>query len=299
MADDFSLPSERRQIVRYEVVVPVRGCHLSLTTIKTFYLELLAINRTFGEKLVSLLDNESDMTAEQWNQHKAFLLNDAFCITTTIRGLGDQIIFGRTADIFDNINLPKPIQSIYLTNITAFSPYARGDDPNNSIEVLFDFTKPNLFDANPLVSEATENDGNVTVKAGDIAFFNAVQNSVEKLIKDHKHWYSFIHRNFAYDFGLWFFALPISLYFSAYFMDRIIPSGSEHDLFRWPLFGYFVGLSLIIYRGLIAYAKWAFPVNTLKENHDKALTHRLAIGAVAVWLLYGIAGKIFDTFFSR
>jgi hypothetical protein len=161
------------------------------------------------------------------------------------------------------------------------------------VSAFIDFSKPDLFDPNPLVSDATPNEGNVTVNAQDITFFNAVQKVVEKRLTSHRTWYGAIHRNFAYDVGLWIVALPIGLYFSAYYMDQIIPTGSSFELFRWPLFFYFVGLSLIAYRALTAYAKWAFPVNILLENKDYALTHRVMLGGFASWLFYKVASTIY------
>ena len=75
-------------------------------------------------------------------------------------------------------------------------------------------------------------------------------------------------------------------------MNELIPENSAFQLFRWPLFFYFVGLSLMIYRALTAYAKWAFPVNVLEENKDSALKHRLALGAFLTWLFFEVASTL-------
>jgi len=234
------------------------------------------------------------MTDGQWEDHKTFLLNDAFCLTTTVNGLRDQQLYGESIDIFDSPDRPKPIKSIYFTNVNSFKRHSNGNEPVNRVSVFLDFSKPDLFDPTPLVSAATPNEGNVTVNAQDITFFHAVQKIVEKKLTSHANWYGAIHRNFAYDIGAWLVAFPFSLYFSAYYMNQIVPIGSKLELFRWPLFIYFVGLSIILYRALMAYAKWAFPVNVLAENNDRALRHRIALGGFASWLLYEVA----STFYS-
>lgn len=294
MAEDALVTTERKPVGWYEEAIPVRGCHLTLDHIKDVYRDLQAINRKFGEQIVATVPRNPDMTDQQWEAHKAFLLNDAFCLTTTINGLRDEQLYGESAEVFDSPNLPKPIKSIFFTNANSFKRHANGNEPVNRISVFLDFGKPDLFDPNPLVSAATPNEGNVTVNAQDITYFNAVQKAVEKRLTAHKTWYGAIHRNFAYDVGMWFVALPAALYFSAFYMDQIIPTGSKFELFRWPLFVYFVGLSLIAYRALTAYAKWAFPVNILSENKDRALKHRLALGGFTSWLFYKVASTVYS-----
>lgn len=292
MTEDALGPTDRKPIGWYEVAIPVRGCRLSLENIKDVYRDLLLINKRFGEQVISKIHRDPELTDEQWEERKAFLLDDAFRLTVTIDGLRDQQLYGESSEVFDDPNLPKPIKSIFFTNSTAFQRHANGSDPMNRISVFLDFSKPEVFDPNPLVSAATPNEGKVTVNAQDITFFNAVQKAVEKNITTNKTWYGAIHRNFAYDIGMWLIALPVALYFSAYYMDQLIPAGDRFALFRWPLFIYLVGLSLILYRALTAYAKWAFPVNVLEENKDRAWKHRLALGGFAVWIFYEIASTV-------
>lgn len=294
MTEDSLVTSEDRPLGWYEVVIPVRGCQLSLDDIKAVYRELLQINRNFGEQVIAKLPRNTDMTDEQWDANKIFLLNDAFCLTTTVSGLRDQQLYGETEDIFNNPNLPSPIKSIYFTNINSFGRHTtNGDTPRNQVSVHLDFSKPELFDASPLVSAATPNNGNVTVKAEDVTFYNAVQKTIESKLTSRKTWYGAIHGNFSYDIGMWFIAFPAALYFSAYYMDQIISSESKFEVFRWPLFIYLSGLSLLSYRALTAYVKWAFPVNILKENNDRALRHRVVLGGFASWLLYKLGSTVY------
>ena len=55
-----------------------------------------------------------------------------------------------------------------------------------------------------------------------------------------------------------------------------------------------IGMMLLFYRFLTSYAKWAFPVNVLAENKDRAAKHRWGLGA----LLTGLAAKTVDTIFQ-
>lgn len=298
MTDDALVATNRQSVGWYEEAIPVRGCHLTLENVKDVYRDLQAINRKFGEQIISSIPRNTEMTDKEWEAHKAFLLKDAFCLAIIVRGVRDEQLYDEAVEVFDSPSLPRPIKSIFFTNAISFKKHSNGNEPVNRVSVFLDFGKPDAFDPNPLVSAATPNEGNVTVNAQDITFFNAVQKVVEKRLTANKTWYGAIHRNFAYDVGMWFVALPAALYFSALYMDKVIPIGSKFDLFRWPLFVYFVGLSLIAYRGLTAYAKWAFPVNVLAENKDKALAHRLALGGFTSWLFYKVASTVYGIIIS-
>ena len=292
MTEDALSSGGLKPIGWYEISIPVRGCRLSIENIKDVYRDLSLINKKFGEELIAKLQRDPNLTDDEWRRKREFLLDNAFRLTVTVNGSRDEQLYGEFIDVFDDPNLPKPIKSIFFTNATAFKRNANDNHPINRFSAFLDFGKPDIFDPRPLVSAETPNDGHVLVIAQDITFFNAVQKAVEKKITTRKTWYGAIHRNFAYDIGIWLIALPVSLYFSAYQMNELIPENSAFQLFRWPLFFYFVGLSLMIYRALTAYAKWAFPVNVLEENKDSALKHRLALGAFLTWLFFEVASTL-------
>lgn len=285
--------SEQNHLHWHEDNIPLRGHKLSLEDIKEVYRELQEINRNFGEKLIAELPRNNEMTDKEWEAHKAFLLHDAFRLTVTIKGVGNKRLYGETEAIFDNTNLPKPVKYIYFTNVTAFQRNANGNSPENKLQVHLDFSKPDIADPFALVSAATQNDSGVTIE-GDLAFFNSIQKTIEAKFTHLKTRYGAIHRNFVYDIGIWFLVIPASLYFSAYYMDRLIPADHEYELYRWPLFIYLNGCALVFYRVLTAYTKWAFPVNILKENKDGALRHRIVLGGVFTWLFYQFASTAYS-----
>jgi len=293
MTED-SLVTKNRAPVRWkEIEIPVRGCKISLDKIKTIYRELSDINRSFGEKMIANLDRDTNMSDDEWENHKSWLLDDAFCLTISINGQKDQQLYAETVDIFDDPYLPFPLETIFFTNVNSYRRHASGELPTNQVSVYLDFGKPDIVDPKAVVSAATPNAGHVAVKAEDIAFYNAIQKSVEQSLTSHRTWYSPIHRNLSYDLGLLLVILPAAFYFSAYFMDQIIPADSNHMIYRWPLFMYFVFLSFIVYRMFTSYLKWAFPVNVLVENKDKAHFHRLFLGGIITWLFYQFANTVY------
>ncbi|MEP3123565.1 MAG: hypothetical protein ABJO52_16955 [Nisaea sp.] len=298
MVSNTLVPAVRQSFAWHEDRIPVRGCRFSLDSIKEFAKDILAINMKMGEQVIGSLECDEDLTDEEWDMRKEKLKNDAFCLTITVNGFNDRKLYSETVDVFDDPELPKPIRSIYFTNINSFRRNANEVLPKNRVEVFLDFGKPDLLDPSPLLSEATPNVSNVKIHAEDITFFNAVQHSVQKKLNSRKAWYGSLHRNFAYDLGLWFLAAPTALYFSTYYMDQLIPVGDKLEVFRWPLFIYFMGLCLILYRVLNSYAKWAFPVNSLDENQDRALRHRVALGGFGSWLVYSLGSTVYDIIVS-
>lgn len=282
----------------FEDRIPIRGCRFDLATIKEVYRELSRINAEYGQRLVADLVRDEDMSDEEWDNHKKQVHDDAFRLTVSIAGHRDQMVYAEDADIFTSQNLPHPIKSIYFNNITAFRRNANGNNPPNRIEVTLDFDKPAMLDPNPLVSEATKNGSEVTINADEISYFRAVQQVIHNKLTSRRTGYRFLHYKFIYDIGLWLLALPFALIVSTHYMDKFLPLDGDHASLRWAFFIYSVGCLGISYRLLTSYTKWAFPVNVLSENKDRALKHRLIIGGIVAWVLYKIADTMYELVIS-
>ncbi len=292
MADDTQMVPARKAIGWYEENIPVRGCVLSLDDVKQLYLELSKINRSFGETIIATLNREPDLDDEQWKDRKQLLLDDAFRLTVSVRGQRDQQLYGEDETIFSSDDLPVPVKAIYFTNVTAWQRNAPNSAPPNRIEVLLDFSKPALLDPTPLVSEPTPNETSVTVNANDMTFFRAVRQVVNEKLLSKRKLYSFIHRSFAYDFGMWFLVLPLALIVATYYMGLLLPVDGAFSAYRWAFFIYAIGLALIFYRFLLSYTKWAFPVMVLEENKDTAWKHRVTILGIFGGILYQVADVV-------
>ena len=293
MQDDALTAMERKPVEWYEEIIEVRGYSFTLEVVKEAYRELSAVNRKFGEGLVAGLVRNPDESEDEFANRKLHLLRDAFCLTVSITGEHDERLYGEDISIFSSENLPKTITNIYFNNITAFQRNAGGADPANRIEVNLDFRKPKLFDPDVVLSSATPNGSRVVSRAEDITYFRAVQRVVDSKLKAQHTWYGVLHRNFAYDFGIWVLALPAALLMATYYMDKWLPIDGLYATYRWAFFGYAVGLIVLAYRFISSYAKWAFPVNVLAENRDKALKHRLVMGGMLAWFMYKVADILF------
>ncbi len=263
---------------------------MSLADVAEVYRELQDINRKFGEDIVKTVPRLEDETDDQWLERTEVLLDQAFKLTVTVKGGKDEEIYDESVDVFASEHLPKPIQSVFFTNRTAWSRNANGAEPPNQFELELDFRKPALVDPSTNVSDPTPNNSAARIRANDIMYFRAVQSVIKAKVLGKRTWFGAIHRSFAYDAGVWLLALPISLILSTHFMRVFFPVSGPLADFRWAFFIYALGISLIIYRFISAYIKWAFPVNVLADNKDAAWRHRIVLGGV----FSGLAWKVFD-----
>lgn len=260
---------------------------------KLLYQELTLINRKFGQDVIASLVRDPNMSDPEWERHKSFLLEDAFCLTVSILGDRDQQLYGENAEIFESENLPHPISKIYFNNISAWQRHAQNTNPRNLLEVALDFSKPPLMDPFTVLSEPTPNGSEVTIRADDMTFFRAVRQVVDTKLLNHRTWYAAIHRSFAYDIGVWLIALPAGLVIATQYMEDWLPAGGDLEAYRWAFFLYALGLVVLGYRFVSGYLKWAFPVNVLAENKDKSFRHRVALGGFFAWLAYKAADALY------
>jgi len=285
MSEDILAKGTNTDLQWYSDNIPLRGCQFNLQQIKAAYLELSALTKSEGEKIVDQLEKPKGMRKATFADRNEMLKDDAFRLTVSIVGFDGQTAYGETEKIFDSGNLPNPIKTIYFTNETSFRRHANDTLPSNRFSLWLHFYKPPLFDPNPGPSEPTPNNSGIEIRADDVGYFRAVQTIASKKLDSSRKWYSFIHQKFAYDVGLWFIGIPCALYWVTTYAEHLFPTDSDLASFRVAFFIYGLGISLLVYRSLFGYIKWAFPVNILEENSDTATRHRVILAAIVFSLV--------------
>ncbi|WP_342154546.1 hypothetical protein [Methylorubrum sp. SB2] len=269
----------------YEIDIPVRGCQFNLKLFKNVYRELQKISRKEADRIVDAFIQPPDKTLEQFEADKRHVKDRAFRLTVSVVGVDGQTSYGDTEKIFDLDTLPKPIDTIFITNENAFKPYASGQSPSNYFRLWVHFSKPPLIDGASLLSEPTPNASKTYIRADDITYFRAVQTIINKGLMKNRQWYYLIHGRAVYDVGFWLFALPYALYLITSKLDTYVPADGPYSSYRVAGFIYGIGIILVSYRVLMGYFKWAFPVNILEENNDQSLTHRIIFGGIILGVL--------------
>ncbi|WCS26534.1 hypothetical protein LOK46_06775 [Methylobacterium sp. NMS14P] len=279
------LSSSKVDLEWFTVNLPVRGYAFSLPSIKQAFREFQQLALDDGRKMLSRMAKPDGKDPAEWQAELSALEKKAFLVTVSIIGKDGVTKYGQTEDIFESKDLPFPINTIYFTNQNSFRAHANGNIPINRFEIWLEFGKPPIFDTNPLQSEPTPNGSRVFINANELGFFRACQHVVSSRVKQNSNWYKPIHGRFAYDFGLWFIALPYALYVVTSSINTFAPLNGPTESYRVPAFIYGLGLSLIVYRTLFTYLKWAYPVNVLDENKDTALKHRIIFGGLIMTAL--------------
>lgn len=283
MTDAQSSLSDSQQITSYEDDIPVRGCTFSLETIRELYIELQKLTEREADHIMGGLVKPKDQTVAAFEKYKSDVRPKAFKLTVSIIGFDGQTRFGDTANLFTLNDLPHPIRIIFFTNENAFRLQANGNLPPNRFSFWIHFDKPPLFDPNPLVSDATPNPSRFHISARDLAYIRAAQRIAHDFINKNKRWYQFLHVKFAYDVGLWFVWVPYSLYSIVTFLNTFLNSWSPAAKFAVGVYSF--AISLLAFRTLVGYVKWAFPVNVLSNNKDAATRHRVILAGIVSGVL--------------
>ena len=171
-------------------------------------------------------------------------------------------------------NIPEPIESIYITNNSAYHAVV-GRNPANSFILNFDFSKPPLLDNNNPVSSPTPNFSNLTVEGTRGAWVASIQSAVMDILDKKTNNRAFLHANSIYDIGLLLFGLPGSIYL-CWRLAEIIEStlGVLSPFIAAAAYVYIFFVAVNVFRVLFGYTKWAFPTVELANNENKSKGHR-------------------------
>ena len=277
-------------------------------TKKTIPLKALSVSIEDIKRIVSRLE---PLVEEEKNRELALLLDDdslneqqradtmagceqAFRITVTIFGKDGETLFGYGNESFDSPNIPEPIQSIYITNNSAYHGVV-GRNPLNSFILNFDFSKPPLLDNKNPVSSPTPNFSNLTVEGDKGAWVASIQQAIMDVLEKKSNKRAFLHANSVYDIGLLFFGLPVAIYL-CWRLAGIIESnlGTQSSFLVAGAYVYIFFIALYVCRILFGYTKWAFPIVELTNNESKSKHHR----TFWKWIIFGIlASAAYDLLF--
>lgn len=276
-------------LVQFDDNIALRGCKFDLAAIKGIYKEFKRLTETEANRIVDQFTKPRRRKQSEFDAFKQTTKESAFRVTITIVGHDGAVHHGDSEQLFDSKDLPHPIKLIYFTNITAHRHMANGEMPPNHFQVWINFEKPALLDPSVFVSAPTPNASRVEIHGEELSYFRAAQSIAKTAFEKNRTSYEFLHRKFVYDLGLCFVALPYSLYMVTSLLDKIELNDGPWKSFELPLFLYGIGISLVLYRILTSYLKWAFPVNVLAENKDRAMRHRVMIGGIFLALIVSMA----------
>ena len=273
--------------------IPLKGISISVEDVRRIVQRLLPHVEKEGHHEVEQL-----LASGPYDQERHVQLDlqreQAYRITITIVGRDGESLFGYGAEVFDSLNIPTPIESIFITNSTAYQTVT-GRNPLNIFTLHLDFSVPPLVDNNNPVSNPTPNFSNLTIEGDRNTWVPLIQDAVTDIIGKKTNRRSSIHAANIYDIGLWILCFPVAIY-SCWRSSKIVETylGVHSSFISAAAYVYIVLMVLLLYRIVFGFAKWAFPIVELTDNEDRSKTYRKVLGAILLTL---IGSAIYDLLF--
>lgn len=276
---------------------PLTGYSLSLDDILRIYRILQRQVNMAAYIEVSHIRENYDGELEEISSDLEYIKNNCYNIWITVEGRNGTSYFGSDDSIFHSDDLPKDIQSIFMSSINPYKSCRNGMAPRNGFDILFDFSKPPLFDWRNPVSWPTVNNSNMYITSDDLHWSAATQHSVFEVLNDCRVRRAFLHKPFVYDLGLWLFCFPVLLYLAVR-MSHAAPQPfyDLHTVVRGGIYIYAFLFGVNFYRLIFGYTKWAFPPVELNKNSSRAKTHRRFWYTIVTGFISALTYAIVDDF---
>lgn len=273
-------------------VTPISTCILSMDDLRKLYDQLSDSLIIIADKEVNSLKKPPEVSFEDFEGHKAWLRSQ-YRISVIIIGGNGEFLYEENNSIFNSHQLPNTINRVFLSS-KSFYRFNTQKDPADWFELTLDFSKPPLLDWVNNVSSPTPNESNLIVSGQDDTWVSGVVRKVEQKIQAHKTHRNFLHAPFIYDAGLLIFGLPAA--FSITSLASIyIYSQMSGTFLVFAAHAYVFIATLLSYRTLFGYTKWAFP--KIEHNMSNASKHRKLwggiIGTIALTTLTAAIHKYF------
>ncbi len=247
--------------------------------------------RTESAKQIELTNCESIIQDEKVCKENKKIIEESFQLTVTVTGMDGKELTGQVDDIFNSVNFPEEIYSIYIANdSTLRSRY--NYTPLNYIQIFFNFSKPGIFDLSHLVSQATPDPITITVIGYDATWVHGVFSEINQFLSQYPSQLKWIHKNGIYDIFLVLLSIPIGFWVSSKlsgFLEKLFDfSGFAKNMsyvyvFVVVIYGFFL---------LFRYARWIFPLIEYRTSTNKAGKHRVIIIAIILAIMGSAAWDI-------
>lgn len=266
------------------------ACTLDILYFKKLY-ELLTKSAEEGGNIeiarVNKLPGQSDEAFEAFKEDAKLL----YRITIQIFDTRGGYISTESSSIFDEVKLPDSISKIIFDNTLRFRSTVQRE-PIHRLRLIFDFTKPAIFDFNTMPSWAVPNNSNIDIIGETETWVQGTYKNVMESLKERSSKRGWLNKNNVYDVFLWFAIVPLNLRLlykiNLYLQPELV---GVSTFLKAGIYIYIFVILLYIYRIIFNYARWVFPNIELVTSLQKgAVAHRIILWA----LLLGVAGTFMN-----
>ena len=239
---------------------------------------------------------QGDQTKTEYEATKQ-LLRDGFMVRPTVTGKNGQELYGAINDVFESANFPEEVRSIYV-NSELWLKSRHNYVPHNSVELFFDFSRPEIFDFSFMPSQKTPNETNIRVRGADSTWVNGIFHEADAFIKEHRAQAPWLHKHSIYDILLFIFGYPVG-FWACFKVSSLLPQAEGSMLFLVAaIYVYVFFITLVFIRTLFHYARWVFPLTEYVHPRSKLIRHRTILGVLILTLVCGVVYDIVKAAFT-
>lgn len=237
------------------------------------------------------LFQKNNQTDEEYENNKK-TLRESFELKVTIAGSAGEELWGSIEDVFNSVNFPEQVNSLYIDSESTLR-HVHNYYPNNSFKIFLDFSKPKIFDLSFMPSHGTPNESEVEVKGYDATWVNGVFTEMKKFIDARGSTLSLVHNHSIYDILLWVLGFPLSFWVCSKASPYIGSSfGNGNPFITSALYLYAFVATLFLFRILFHYLRWVCPLVEYRGKGNSMLYHRALFGMLSI----GWVGQfVYDT----
>ncbi|HHF3091924.1 TPA: hypothetical protein ACPJ00_000787 [Vibrio diabolicus] len=223
---------------------------------------------------------QNDQTQEEYERNLV-TLRESFTLKITIAGTNGEELWGTISEVFDSVNFPENVKSLYVDSQSTLK-HVHNYYPHNYFVVFLDFSKPKVLDFSLLPSYGTPNESNLEVSGYDATWVNGVFSELKNYISSKSSTLSVVHRHSIYDVLLWFMGFPLSFWICSRFSPYIENLKISSVFFESALYMYSFVATLFVFRLLFHYLRWVCPLVEFRLANNKMLMHRAIFGVLSV-----------------
>jgi len=135
---------------------------------------------------------------------------NAFVVSVTITAENGELLTGNREEIFDDINIPTRIRSVFYSTHSVPNAVLKFL-PQDRITLFLDFSQPPILDFSRLPTLPTPNESNFEISADSESWFAASKVKLAEFFNERRSGYEWFHRAGVYDVLLFVIGFPLGV----------------------------------------------------------------------------------------
>ena len=278
----------------FSSVLPIPACRLSHDALKRLYRIIDGKQQEFRDTVLASLSKAEEETLEQFDARKNNI-SKHFVTLVTVTSTKNEEITADNEGIFDDKVMPSSVKFILISTENSLRSVFNLV-PESRINLYLDFSYPSMFDFSKLPTLATTNASNLKINSNNEQWFSAAKFRLSEFFDEMRTGYDWLHRPAIYDVLLAILGLPIAVWTTVRVTSIFKNIDNLSIIPRMLVYTYVFYLSLLMFRLLFSYARWAFPKIEASSNIEAPqVGHRLLLGGIVLSIVASFTYDLLKT----